>query len=120
MLALDEIGRNGLEAMSGAKREGELRVTFRQGERQPVGGEDWVPHLVVEFRDSGPGIPRGAGDMFQLARTTKPNHMGIGLAFARFVARRDGGRVEVTDSSPRGTVIEYVVPLALGGRERGR
>ncbi|MBB5779569.1 ATP-binding protein [Nonomuraea jabiensis] len=95
---------NAVDAMGG---EGELTIsTRREGD-----------HAVVEFRDTGPGIPAEALPMvFQPFFTTKELGKGTGLGLhvsMDIVAQRHGGTMEV-DSRPGDTRFVVRLPLAGG------
>ncbi|MEV4571814.1 ATP-binding protein [Nonomuraea jabiensis] len=95
---------NAVDAMGG---EGELTIsTRREGD-----------HAVVEFRDTGPGIPAEALPMvFQPFFTTKDLGKGTGLGLhvsMDIVAQRHGGTMEV-DSRPGDTRFVVRLPLAGG------
>jgi signal transduction histidine kinase len=93
---------NAVDAMDG---EGELTIsTRREGD-----------HAVVEFRDSGPGIPADVLPMvFQPFFTTKDLGKGTGLGLhvsMDIVAQRHGGSMEVT-SRPGDTRFVVRLPLS--------
>ncbi|MEV4010081.1 ATP-binding protein [Nonomuraea angiospora] len=93
---------NAVDAMGG---EGELTIsTRREGD-----------HAVVEFRDTGHGIPAEALPMvFQPFFTTKDLGKGTGLGLhvsMDIVAQRHGGTMEV-DSRPGDTRFVVRLPLA--------
>lgn len=97
---------NALDAVDGRP---ERRVAVRL-----VGGPD---ALVVEVRDSGPGIdPAVADDLFEPFVTTKGTDRGTGLGLyvTRLLARRAGGDVEVRDSGGAGTTMALRLPRAGG------
>ncbi len=62
--------------------------------------------VTLSVEDSGPGMTSA-----QLARvgkpfhTTKPRGLGVGLALARRVIERFGGRLEISSAPGRGTVV---------------
>jgi two-component system, NtrC family, sensor histidine kinase HydH len=96
---LNSVVANALEALA---QGGRIRISaMRSGAR--LGARDSV---VLEVRDSGPGMPPE-----QLARvgqpfyTTKPRGMGVGLALARRVLERCGGQFEIDSAPGRGTVV---------------
>ena len=93
---------NAIEALD---REGQITVRG-----------DWVPgqpQLTLSVQDSGPGMS-GA----QLARagkpfhTTKPRGLGVGLALARRVIERFGGRLEIDSGPGRGTTVRLHMNVA--------
>ena len=85
--AVEALDRDGQITVRGEWARGESRVT-----------------LSVE--DSGPGMSNA-----QLARagkpfhTTKPRGLGVGLALARRVLERYGGRLEIDSTPGRGTTV---------------
>lgn len=69
--------------------------------------------VLLEVRDSGPGLTAD-----QLARvgqpfyTTKPRGLGVGLAMARRIIERAGGRLEVDSTPGRGTAVRLHMAVA--------
>jgi two-component system, NtrC family, sensor histidine kinase HydH len=69
--------------------------------------------VMLEVRDSGPGLTAE-----QLARvgqpfyTTKSRGMGVGLAMARRVVERAGGRLEIDSAPGRGTAVRLHLAVA--------
>jgi len=72
--------------------------------------------VVVEVRDSGPGIPPAhqetifeqfhrLGDPLQ-----RPQGPGLGLTVVRTLARQDGGDVTLAESSPAGSSFRFAIP----------
>jgi signal transduction histidine kinase len=95
---LTELVRNALEAMEG---EGTLGLAV-------AGAPDGVRAAVS---DSGPGIPEGEREeAFVPLWTTKRQHFGIGLPFARHLAALHGGTVSLRPNTPGGTVAELFLP----------
>lgn len=92
---------NAVDAMGGS---GELTITTR------LEGD----HAVVEFRDSGPGIPDDVLPLvFQPFFSTKDvgKGTGLGLHVSRdIVAQRHGGTIEVT-SGPQGARFTVRLPV---------
>jgi signal transduction histidine kinase len=93
---------NAIEALD---REGEITV---RGE--------WVrgqPQLTLSVHDSGPGMSGAqlsrAGKPFH---TTKPRGLGVGLALARRVVERFGGRLEIDSAPGRGTTVRLHMNVA--------
>lgn len=84
------------------------------------GGTGWV----LEFSDSGPGIPaENLEKIFLPYFSTKPRGTGIGLAMCRAIVQTHGGRVQVghRESGSRGgsgTVIRFELPRVPGPRSR--
>jgi two-component system, NtrC family, sensor histidine kinase HydH len=69
--------------------------------------------VLLEVRDNGPGLTAD-----QLARvgqpfyTTKPRGLGVGLAMARRIVERAGGRLEVDSAPGRGTAVRLHMAVA--------
>jgi len=70
-----------------------------------------VDRVVLEMRDDGVGIPRShiekVGDPFW---TTKPSHVGLGLAIGFGIVRRHLGTVAVTSKKGTGTTLHVKLP----------
>ncbi|MEU3834362.1 ATP-binding protein [Streptomyces microflavus] len=95
---------NAVQAIEGAGGEGTLTVrTARQGDR-----------LLVEFRDTGPGVPEEIrGRIFDPFFTTKPIGQGTGLGLDiswRIVVNKHHGSLEV-ESVPGDTRFRVLLPL---------
>jgi signal transduction histidine kinase len=90
------------------------------------GGDPAQPtHVVLQCRDSGPGIPPADWEriferFFRLdqSRARHTGGKGLGLAICREVLRLFGGTIRVRSSSSDGTVIELRMPGALGVNRR--
>ena len=77
---------------------------------------EWVRGLnqvTLSVQDSGPGMTSAqlgrAGKPFH---TTKPRGLGVGLALARRVIERFGGRLEINSEPGRGTTVRLHMPTA--------
>jgi signal transduction histidine kinase len=95
---------NAVGAINGAGGEGTLTVrTARDGER-----------LLVEFCDTGPGVPEEIRDrVFEPFFTTKPVGEGTGLGLdisRRIVVDKHGGALRV-ESVPGDTRFQVLLPL---------
>jgi two-component system, NtrC family, nitrogen regulation sensor histidine kinase NtrY len=91
---------NSLEAMGG---QGHIDV-----ETEHLAAANRVRIVVA---DDGPGIPAGARDKLFLSHySTKQRGSGVGLAIVRRIVDEHGGRIEVTDNSPRGTRFAIELP----------
>ncbi len=96
--ALAELLRNALETSS-AKATVEARA------------EDGT--LRIDVADRGPGIELEPKERaFELFLSTKQGHLGLGLTFARRVARLHGGDVHVVSTGPQGTTVRLSLPIA--------
>jgi two-component system sensor histidine kinase HydH len=95
--ALSNIAKNALEAMA---LQGCLTVrTRRSGD-----------HLVMRFRDTGPGIDSEAREkIFDPFFTTKDKGVGLGLAIAHKAVVAHNGRIHVL--VPAGGGCEFVIRI---------
>jgi two-component system sensor histidine kinase PilS (NtrC family) len=91
------IGLNALQAMPGA---GTLAVV--------VGAEEGF--AVVEFRDSGEGIPaEQLSKIFEPFYTTKGRGTGLGLSIAKRLVEDLGGRIEVSSRPGQGASFRVLL-----------
>lgn len=95
------LGRNAMEALV-RRPDGRICVTGA-----PLGSS-----VVLEFFDSGPGIPEDARDkLFQpFAGTTKSSGTGLGLAIARDLIDGHGGTLVLHRSDSNGTTFRIDLP----------
>jgi signal transduction histidine kinase/putative methionine-R-sulfoxide reductase with GAF domain len=94
------LARNAAEAMQGG---GEFRLTTR------AVGDD----LVIEFADSGPGIPLELeGRLFELFASAKPGGTGLGLAICKKIVDEHGGDISCESAPGKGTTFRVRLPLA--------
>jgi len=69
--------------------------------------------LVVEFRDTGPGMDaETASRVFEPFYTTKANGTGLGLAIVRQAAEAHGGSVSVESLPGQGATFRIQLPAA--------
>jgi signal transduction histidine kinase len=81
-----------------------------------VGASDGQVRIVVT--DNGPGIPAQERTALSEGRETDLEHAsGLGLWLAYWILDRSGGAMRFADASPRGTVVELVLPAAEGGHD---
>ena len=99
---------NAIEAMSGVHdRPRELTIVTAASEPGAV---------VVEVRDSGPGLDEeGAERVFEPFYTTKAQGIGIGLSISRSIVEAHGGRLWATSNQPHGAVFRFSLPVAQEG-----
>ncbi len=93
--------RNAREAMP---RGGRLRVSTRGGEGA----------VLIEVRDTGPGIPKERMQrIFDPFFTTKERGTGLGLAMAQEVAQEHGGQLTCESSPGAGTAFTLRLPAPV-------
>jgi len=70
--------------------------------------------VVVEIRDTGPGLPEeSARRVFEPFFTTKAEGTGLGLAIVRQAAEAHGGGVEVESAPGQGAAFRLRLPVAV-------
>jgi signal transduction histidine kinase len=81
--------------------------------------------VTLEIADTGTGIP--SDDLALVAEpmfTTKPGHKGLGLAIARSLTERNGGRLVIRSVPGRGTTVVLSFPCTTtyfgAGVEHGK
>ncbi len=75
-------------------------------------------NYLLEFADSGPGIPtKDLEKIFEPFYTTRPSGSGLGLAIARKVVESHGGSITITSDEFKGTIV--TVRLPVGSAESG-
>jgi signal transduction histidine kinase len=95
--------RNAIEAMAGV--EGRSRVLT-------VSSRAVDEHVCVAIADTGVGIDSANRErLFDALYTTKENGLGLGLAICRKIITIHGGRLWVEESTTRGTMFVFVLPL---------
>jgi PAS domain S-box-containing protein len=101
---------NAIEAMSSdEKATRELSIGTEQSQADV--------DVLVEVRDSGPGIDLENLDrVFEPFYTTKGSGNGMGLSICRSIVEAHGGRLWATPNEPRGAVFCFTLPLT--GAER--
>ena len=68
--------------------------------------------IIVEVKDSGCGIPaQNMPKLFTRFFTSKPDGLGMGLSISRSIVEAHGGRLDVGNSSARGTT--FILPFLL-------
>jgi signal transduction histidine kinase/integral membrane sensor domain MASE1 len=70
--------------------------------------------VVIEVRDTGPGLPMPATRVFEAFYTTKPYGMGMGLPIVRTIVEAHGGSVHAANSPRGGAVFSVRLPLSSG------
>jgi len=69
--------------------------------------------VLVEVRDSGPGIDsKNPERVFEPFYTTKTSGVGMGLSICRSIINGHGGRLWAEANDPRGAVFQFMIPTA--------
>jgi PAS domain S-box-containing protein len=68
-------------------------------------------HAVIEFSDTGPGIPEDF-DIFEPFSTTKDKGTGLGLMVVRQILAAHDGSVSYSSKSGEGTTFRIVLPVS--------
>jgi signal transduction histidine kinase len=75
-------------------------------------GYQGVPTIIVDVRDTGPGVSAELTDkIFNPFFTTKPQGSGLGLAIVRKIVDAHEGRIDVTSTPDRGTCFRVTLPV---------
>ena len=79
--------------------------------------EQSLSHIILNFEDSGDGVPRGKeNDIFRPFETTKEEGMGLGLKIVKDIVENYGGEIKVERSETL-YGAKFVVLLPKGGIE---
>ena len=98
---LDNLIRNAVEAMP---EGGALSIEGR------VDGDDYV----LEVKDTGAGISgEGLSKLFTPYYSTKPDGMGLGLAFCKRAVEAHGGSINVESKVGEGTTFTIKLPMNM-------
>jgi len=69
--------------------------------------------VVVQVRDSGPGIPDGVGEsIFEPFYTTRTEGTGLGLAIVRKIIQAHRGTIEARSAPEGGAEFRISLPLS--------
>ena len=83
-----------------------------QGGRLTISGhQDPDQYFVLEFKDTGVGIPEGI-DVFQLFTSTKSHGTGLGLPIVREIVSAHRGKIDYRSEPGKGTVFTIRLPTA--------
>jgi signal transduction histidine kinase len=105
--------QNAIEAMHAVKDRRKIvqLITKRHGDGA----------IVVEVKDSGPGIdPADLNSIFEAFVTTKSHGMGLGLAICRMIVERHGGRLSASSDGANGATLQFVLPIQLADDDVNR
>jgi PAS domain S-box-containing protein len=83
----------------------------------PTTLENGTPAVLVEFSDTGVGIPReDLGKIMEPFFTTKEEGKGtgLGLAICRRVVEEHHGAIQITSELGKGTTVRLVLPIRNG------
>ena len=101
---------NAYEAMG--QQGGKLKVSAKAASGRP-GEEETRPGVMVEFQDTGPGIPAQLREqIFNPFFTTKRTGVGLGLSIVSKIVDDHGGWIDVTNSADRGACFRLFLPAA--------
>lgn len=97
--------KNALDAMPDG---GELIISTRQVKNDLI---------VVEFRDTGPGLPAGDPEaIFEPFFTTKDKGTGLGLSICRDIVASYGGRITAENAPEGGSLFTVYLPVTSQAR----
>ncbi len=105
------LARNALEAMEGG---GTLTISTRITLGHRLAGADGepVPTVLVELRDTGPGIePDVLERLGTPFFTTRPGGTGLGLALSQHWIARHRGTLRIESAPGTGTLARVALPL---------
>jgi two-component system sensor histidine kinase HydH len=89
-----------------------IQAVERQGRIDIYARQDSEALLVVEVRDSGPGVQvENRAAIFDPYFTTKPNGSGLGLWIAQQIIVAHGGEIQVANMPARGAMFTIALPL---------
>lgn len=93
---------NAADAMRGIKGQKKIKVTSSLA----------IDHVMVQVRDSGPGIPAELRDrVFDPFYTTKPDSTGIGLSICHRIITDHKGTLSVRSSEGKGAEFTVSIPV---------
>jgi signal transduction histidine kinase len=80
--------------------------------RVEISAQHESTEVHVKIRDTGNGIdPQIMPRLFTAFVTTKPKGTGMGLAIARSVVEKSGGRIWADEKAAPGATIEFTLPI---------
>ena len=101
-----------LNALQAADGEAEVRVTIRNAETRDLpSAVSTGPWVLLEVRDTGPGIPASLMDrLFDPFVTGREGGTGLGLSVVQRAVEAHGGLVFVDSEAGAGTVFSVFLP----------
>jgi two-component system nitrogen regulation sensor histidine kinase GlnL len=110
--AMLNLGRNALQALSGARLESpRLTLRTRVAVNVGIGGRGHRSVASIQFEDNGPGVaPEIRDTIFYPLVSGRTDGTGLGLGIAQDLVSRHGGLIEF-DSSPGRTLFVIYLPM---------
>jgi signal transduction histidine kinase len=113
---------NAFEALGG---EGQVDISgwleLDESEASAPDAEPELPKVIVEIRDTGPGMSRDDLErIFSPFFTTKPQGTGLGLAIVRKVVDAHDGRIDASSAPGQGATFRVTLPVVPSERNMGR
>ncbi len=103
--------RNAIEAMT---EGGSLQVSTRS--RSSAGFQTFGKHIVIEVKDTGPGLDEEAArKVFLPFFTTKERGTGLGLAISQRIVQQQGGELRLRSHPGEGATFIIELPMAETG-----
>lgn len=110
---------NAFEALGGEGHV-DIRVALLPSDDETA-VEPQPPQVVVEVRDTGPGIATDDLErIFHPFFTTKPQGTGLGLAIVRKVVDAHEGHIDAVSAPGRGATFRVTLPVVPSERSLGR
>lgn len=101
-----------LNALQAVQRQGRIEIRLRS---------EGTEGLLVEVRDSGPGVPFGnQSAIFEPYFTTKEDGTGLGLWIAQQIVVAHGGVIQVANAPAGGAVFTFHLPLRAQPTSHGQ
>lgn len=106
------LARNALQALEGSGGTLSIATRITLGHRLTGADGEPVATVVVEFRDTGPGMaPDVLGRVGTPFFTTRPGGTGLGLALSQHWIARHQGTLRIESVPGRGTLARVALPL---------
>ena len=91
--------------------ENHSRVTLRTRRSRSLLGGTECETVVIDIIDEGRGIPaESRGRLFEPFCTTKPTHVGLGLALSALAVELNGGLIEYKPNQYSGSTFSVFLP----------
>jgi two-component system sensor histidine kinase HydH len=86
-------------------------LTVKTCRKIPSGNQQACGQVLIEFKDTGQGIPPDSMDrLFDPFYTTKEAGTGMGLPIVDSIMRSHGGSVNIESASGKGTKVTLLIP----------